>query len=167
MHERVLGNSLGELEVLKAQAAAIQKRINELSTPTSIANLCKKKPYCLPKYVSHDCRYTPSFNEDYADQDAWKCFLALGKMIHAKNGVFVQRGSRYPAAPFYPDETKKYIPNKVADLSKEEARISAEMIDKMVSIYNEYMVKLHTQVVLVDEFGNSRLVPVLKPIEMR
>lgn len=155
---------LSELEVLKAQAVAIQKRIEELSAPTSIAHMCKNKPYCLPKFKDNDCRNPATFI-DFADADAWKCFLTLGKMIHAKNGVFVQRGTRYLHSPFYTDEVKKYIPSKVSDLSKEEARISAEMIDKMVSIYNEYMVKLHTQVVLVDEFGNSRVVPVQTPIE--
>ena len=165
MNEKYMTAELSELEALKAQAIAIQKRIEELSAPTSIASMCERKPFCLPMFECSDSR-NPVVFRDYVDQDAWKCFLSLGKRIHAKNGVFVQRGARnWQKNPFFVDETKKFTPCKVSDLSKEEARRAAEMIDRMVEIYNEYMVKLHTQVVLVDEYGNSRIVMVQKPIE--
>lgn len=156
-------SNLNELESLKAQVNAIQKRIDELSAPYSIANLCKKKPLSLPGFENGDVRKDATFYRKIIDQDVWKHFLSLGKMIHSQNGTFVVRGARYPYAPYYADEKDKYVPSRVSQLTREQAVISAEMIDKMVEIYNEYMVKLHPTVTVIDVDGVRQTVAVKSP----
>lgn len=153
---------VNELEELKRQAAEIQRRIELLTPPTSIAGFCKSYPYNLPCFLDHDARKPVTFSKP-ANSDVWKYFLALGKAIHVKNGVFTQRGKHYPYAPFYVDESKQIIPSKVCELSREEVEISAEMIDRMIEIYNEYMVRLHTQVTFRDEYGALHIIPVVLP----
>ncbi|WP_343846002.1 hypothetical protein, partial [Faecalicatena contorta] len=55
------------------------------------------------------------------------------------------------------------VPKKVSDLTQEEVRISAEMLDKMISVYNEYMVRMHTHVLLEGIDGKITEVPVESP----
>lgn len=157
------GAEPSELDRLKAQVNAIQKRIDELSAPYSIANLCKKKPLSLPGFENGDVRKDATFYRKIIDQDVWKHFLSLGKMIHSQNGTFVVRGARSPYAPYYADEKDKYVPSRVSQLTREQAVISAEMIDKMVEIYNEYMVKLHPTVTVIDVDGVRQTVAVKPP----
>lgn len=159
-------SNLNELDRLKAQVNAIQKRIDELSAPYSIANLCKKKPLSLPGFEGGDARKDATFYKKTIDQDVWKHFLSLGKMIHSHNGTFVVRGARYPYSPYYADEKDKYVPSRVSQLTREQAVISAEMIDKMVEIFNEYMVKLHTTVTVIDVDGVRQTVAVKPPEDM-
>ena len=77
-----------ELMKLKKQAEEINKRIAELTAPKSIACRCKVKPYGLPYFLDNDARNPVVFTDRHYDTDAWAHFLALGKMIHAENGVF-------------------------------------------------------------------------------
>ena len=151
-----------ELMELKKQAEEINKRIAELTAPKNIAYRCKVKPYGLPRFLDNDARNPVVFTDRHYDMDAWAHFLALGKMIHAKNGVFKTRGLNWRRDPFYVDEFGKAAPKKVSELTQEEAQVSAEMMDKMISIYNEYMVRMHTCVTLDCE-GILTEVPVQHP----
>ena len=137
-----------ELMELKKQAEEINKRIAELTAPKNIAYRCKVKPYRLPSFLDNDARNPVVFTDRCYDTDAWAHFLALGKMIQAENGVFKTRGTSWRREPFYVDELGKNVPKKVSDLTQEEVRISAEMLEKMISIYNEYMVQMHACVTL-------------------
>lgn len=159
-------SNLSELESLKIQAAAIQKRIYELSAPVTIANRCKRRPLSLPKLENGDSRNQAIYNPKWLDQDVWKCFLTLGKMIHAKNGTFVARGGNWRSDPYFADEVKPFVPVKISQLTNEEADVSAEMIDKLVEIYNEYMVKLHPTVNVIDVDGVCHTVAVKPPEDM-
>jgi len=149
-----------ELIELKRQAEEINKRIAELTSPKDLASRCEVMPYSLPGFRFNDARCQVIFSGRY-DTDAWAHFLALGKIIHAKNGIFKARGGfRHP---YYVDEIGKRYPKKVVELSQEEARISAEMLDKMISVYNEYMVRMHTHVLLEGIDGKITEVPVESP----
>ena len=152
-----------ELMKLKKQAEEINKRIAELTAPKSIAYRCKVKPYGLPYFLDNDARNPVVFTDRYYDTYAWAHFLALGKMIHAENGVFKTRGMSWRRVPFYVDELGGNVPKKVSDLTQEEVRISAEMLDKMISVYNEYMVRMHTHVLLEGIDGKITEVPVESP----
>lgn len=151
-----------ELIELKRQAEEINKRIAELTSPKNLAYKCHVKPYRLPRFQDNDARNPVVFPDYQYDTDAWGHFLALGKIIHAKNGVFKTRGYSYRRAPFYVDEIGKSAPKKVSDLTQEETQISAEMLDKMIAVYNEYMVRLHTHVRL-DHCDKLSVVPVKRP----
>ena len=151
-----------ELMKLKKQAEEINKRIAELTAPKNIAYRCKVKPYGLPYFLDNDARNPVVFTDRHYDTDAWAHFLALGKMIHAENGVFKTRCTSWRREPFYVDELGGNVPKKVSDLTQEEVRISAEMLEKMISIYNEYMVRMHTCVTLDCE-GILTEIPVQHP----
>ena len=155
---------ISELEELKKTAAEIQRKIDALTAPTSLAKALKNIPYGLPRFEDQDCRNPVVFSK-WLDSDVWKHFLAIGKYIHSKNGVFIER-NRFGYYPYYVDHQDGFRPKRVSDLTKEEVAISAEMLDRMIEIYNEYMVKLHTQVVLRDYLGCMKVVPVTPPDEM-
>ena len=91
-----------ELMELKKQAEEINKRIAELTAPKNIAYRCKVKPYGLPYFLDNDARNPVVFTDRHYDTDAWAHFLALGKMIHAENGVFKTRGMSWRVFPFIP-----------------------------------------------------------------
>lgn len=156
---------INELEELKKQAADIQRKIDAITAPTSLVTALKNVPYSLPRFKDNDCR-KPVVFPNWVDPDVWKHFLAIGKCIHSRNGVFVER-NRYGYYPYYVDHKDEFKPRKVCDLTREEVAISAEMLDRMIEIYNEYMVKIHTQVVFRDYLGCMKVVPVTPPDEIQ
>nr|WP_317379441.1 hypothetical protein [uncultured Faecalimonas sp.] len=159
--ERIV--NMSELEELEKIVKDAQARIAELKAPMQLATMCTIKPLRLPRFVNEDSRENAWFSEGcYYDRDAWLHFLELGKMIHNQPGRFEARGSGQ-INPFYVDNTgigRRKV-KKISDLTGTEARISAEMLDEMIAVYNKYMVMLHKTVELKDVSGNIRKVPVI------
>lgn len=129
--------------------------------PNSFAYLCNEYPFSVPRFENFDCRSAIVFT-NYSNADAWKCFVALGKIIHEKVRYKV-RGpeSRYP---YYPENTIDNKIRTISQLSQDEIRVSVEMIDEMLSIFNKYMVKTHETVPVDFADGRGYVdVKVLKP----
>ncbi len=158
--ERVI--NISELEELEKIVKEAQARIAELKAPTQLVTACAVKPLGLPFFNNHDSRENAYLDKRHYDREAWSHFLELGKMIHNQPGQFVARGFNY-RNPFYTDicSASRRKVRKISDLTGTEARISAEMLDEMIAVYNKYMVMLHKTVELKDVSGNIRKVPVI------
>lgn len=146
-------NAKHELYKLEKRKNELEKRLKEIESPRSLAYRTKLKPFGLPGLKNGNIEDDATFGHLY-NSNAWNCFKKLGKLIHTKNGVFVQRkkDSIYPDGC---DETLKTNVQKISDLTSEEADISAEMIDRMIEIYNEYMVKLHPYIICETRSGTK------------
>lgn len=158
--ERVI--NISELEELEKIVKDAQAMIAELKAPTQLVTACAVKPLGLPFFSNHDSRENAHFDKKHYDRKAWSHLLELGKMIHNQPGQFVARGFNC-RNPFYTDicSTGGRKVRKISDLTGVEAKISAEMLNEMITVYNKYMVMLHKTVELKDVSGNIRKVPVI------
>lgn len=156
-----------ELEELKRQAEEINRRIKELSAPKQIACYVTERPLSTPRNLKDG---EPVFGYiDYVDQDAWNAFIKLAKTVHTKSPQFYM-SSTHPSmgARPYIRSTRGETPRTIEQLSADQVRISAEMLNEMVAIYNRYFVMLHEQVVYDprDDSG-AQMVDVIPPQNYR
>lgn len=152
-----------ELEELKRQAEELNQRIKELSKPRQIAPYVSVKPLDVPRNLYNN---KPIFGfTERCDPDVWNAFIRLAKSIHTESPEFYMdtaygNGIRKP----YIRSTLKNAPRSIHQLSQQQVRISAEMLDDMIAVYNKYMAMLHTQVVYDPKDGSgARLVDVIPP----
>lgn len=153
----------GEIEELKRQAEEINRRIKELSAPKQIACYVTERPLSTPRNLKDD---EPVFGYiDYVDQDAWNAFIKLAKTVHTKSPQFYM-SSTHPSMGGRPyiRSTCSKTPRTIEQLSADQVRISAEMLNEMVAIYNRYYVMLHEQVVYDPRDGSgAQFVDVIPP----
>lgn len=93
---------------------------------------------------------TFSFSKRY-DTETWNCFRQLAKLLHTKTGGFYNYRSVYGRKQISKNCDKKI--KYLEELTPEQLEISAEMIDRMVKIYNEYYYMLHSSVFYRNENG--------------
>ena len=150
-----------ELEELKRQAEEINRKIKELSAPKQIAPYVTARPLSHPRNLKAD---EPVFGyTQWIDQDVWNAFIKLAKAVHTKSPQFYMSTS-YPGRP-YIRCTRAETPKTIEQLSVEQVKISAEMLDEMIAVYNRYFSMLHEQVVYDPRDGSGpRLVEVHQPI---
>lgn len=161
--EKTVEVSSEELEELKRQAEEINRRIKELSAPKQIAPYVLERPLSHPRNLRDD---EPVFGYiDYVDQDAWNAFIKLAKTVHTKSPQFYMDSSIHRGGCLYIRNTVGETPRTINQLSLEQIRVSAEMLNEMIAIYNRYFVMLHKHVVYDPRDGSGvQLVDVIPPL---
>lgn len=161
--EKTVEVSSEELEELKRQAEEINRRIKELSAPKQIAPYVSERPLSHPRNLRDD---EPVFGYiDYVDQDAWNAFIKLAKTVHTKSPQFYMDSSIHRGGCLYIRNTVGETPRTINQLSLEQIRVSAEMLNEMIAIYNRYFVMLHKHVVYDPRDGSGvQLVDVIPPL---
>lgn len=132
------------LELL--QRVHMLENLNRCSVKKSrgFMDLVTEKSLSLPRNLVND---KPVFGfTSFSDQDISKLFVAIGKSIHDRNGIFYMSTS-------YPGNTSPYIRQTettkirlISELTEEQIQLSVEMLDEMIKIYNRYMIKCHPYV---------------------
>lgn len=155
---------LEELKELKQKAEEINRRIKELSAPRQIAPYVSRRPLSHPKNLKKD---EPIFGfKKWVNPDVWNAFIKLAKAIHEKSPTFYMSTAHPGSLIPYIRDTGAAIPKTISQLSEEQVKISAKMLDEMIAIYNHYYVNLHRQVVYDSRDGRGpELVDVIPPIE--
>lgn len=155
-----------ELEELKKQAEEINRRIKELSAPKHLAPYVSEKPLSHPRNLKDDI---PIFGfTNYVDQDAWNSFLNLAKTVHTKSPQFYMDVafdlySRSHKRP-YIRSTRDAKPRYIEQMTMEQIRISAEMLNEMIAVYNRYYVMLHSHVMYDPKDGSgTQIIEVCPP----
>lgn len=151
--ENTISVSCEELEELKRQAEEINRRINKLSAPKQIAPYVTVRPLSHPRNLKDD---EPIFGyTQWVDQDVWNAFIKLAKAVHSKSPQFYMSTA-------YPGSSRPYIrctnaetPRTIEQLSVEQIKISAEMLDEMIAVYNRYFSILHERVVYDPRDGSD------------
>lgn len=153
----------GEIEELKRQAEEINRRIKELSAPKQIAPYVVERPLSHPRNLE-DGRPVFGYSK-WVDQNVWNAFIALAKSVHTKSPQFYM-DSTHPSIGGRPyiRSTRGETPRTINQLSMEQIKVSAEMLNEMIAIYNRYFVMLHEQVVYDPRDGSgAQLVDVIPP----
>lgn len=151
-----------EIEELKRQAEEINRRIKELSAPKQIAPYVTERPLSHPRNLKQN---EPVFGYTrYVDQDVWNAFIKLAKAIHTKSPQFYM-GTTSPGSPnLYIRSTYAETPRTIDQLSAEQVKVSAEMLNEMIAIYNRYFLMLHEQVLYDPRDGSGvHLIDVIPP----
>ena len=142
-----------ELEELKRQAEEINRKIKELSAPKQIAPYVTARPLSHPRNLKDG---DPIFGyTQWVDQDVWNAFIKLAKAVHTKSPQFYMStawaGNNRP----YIRCTRAETPKTIEQLSVEQVKISAQMLDEMIEVYNRYFSMLHEQVVYDPRDGSG------------
>lgn len=162
--ENTISVPCGELEELKRQAEEINRRIKELSAPKHISPYVIEKPLSYPRNIKED---EPIFGYTrYYDQDVWNAFIKLAKEIHTKSPQFYMSTTCDGSYTPYIRSTRAETPRTIDQLSVEQIKISAEMLNEMIATYNRYFLMLHEQVVYDPRDGSGpHLVDVMRPYD--
>lgn len=151
-----------EIEELKRQAEEINRQIKELSAPKQIAPYVTERPLSYPKNLEED---KPIFGyTKHYDQSVWNAFIVLAKAIHIKTPQFYM-STASPGSPRpYIRSTYAEAPRTIDQLSAEQIKVSAEMLNEMIAIYNRYFLMLHEQVLYDPRDGSgAHLIDVIPP----
>lgn len=146
-----------ELEELKKQAEEINRRIKELSAPKHLAPYVSEKPLSHPRNLKDD---VPIFGyTNFPDHDAWNSFLNLAKTVHTKSpqfymGTAFDLHSSSHQRP-YIRSTGVTRPRYLEQMTMEQIKTSAEMLNEMIAIYNRYYVMLHSHVMYDPKDGSE------------
>lgn len=160
--ENTISVPFGELEELKRQAEDINRRIKELSAPKHIAPHVTVKPLSCPRNIKSD-KPIFGYRRGY-DQDVWNAFIKLAKAVHTKSPQYYMSTTCSGGYDPYIRSTSEETPRTVDQLSNEQIKISAEMLNEMIAIYNRYFMMLHEQVIYDPRDGSGpRLVDVMRP----
>ena len=132
-----------EIEELKKKINELNEILNQATRKKELAGYSKLRPLGhLTGVKNREPQF--GFSKIY-DTDVWKCFLQLAKCLHTKTGCFyMQQPTPYRAAFINQTDDKKI--RKLEELTPEQLKISGEMIDKMIAIYNTYYFALHRYV---------------------
>ena len=151
--ENTISVPCGELEELKRQAEEINRRIKELSTPKQIAPYVTERPLSHPRNLKED---EPVFGYTrYVEQDVWNAFMKLAKAVHVKSPQFYMSTTRPGCGRPYIRCTRAEMPRTIEQLSVEQVKLSAEMLDEMIAVYNRYFSMLHERVVYDPRDGSG------------
>lgn len=142
-----------ELEELKRQAEEINRRIKELSAPKQIAPYVTVRPLSHPRNLKES---EPIFGyTQWVDQDVWNAFIKLAKAVHVKSPQFYMSTTCPEYGRPYIRRTRAEMPRTIEQLSVEQVKLSAEMLDEMIAVYNRYFSMLHEQVIYDPRDGSG------------
>lgn len=139
-----------ECEKLRMEVEELRGRVSELEgkeKKTRLADLVEAIPIECVRWGRYPDPYYSK-----ARREAWNLFVALAKEVNSQEYTFEQLQS----GP-YGDYTNPVISRdkikKLEEIEPWDMALTAEMIEKMVEIYNEYYRKLHPTVIRKDTFG--------------
>ena len=145
-------NEEEQIKELEKQIKELKKQIKDLK-PQALAYMVRTKPLDVPRNLEDDLPIF-GYREKLYDHEVWKFMLDIAKRVHIKSPVF------YMTKPF---EGKPYIrfnytcpPKKIDELTEDQKKVSAKMLEELVTVYNKYFMQLHQWVYYVDEHGNEK-----------
>lgn len=160
--ENTVSGSCERLDELKRQAEEINRRIKELSAPKQIAPHVTVRPLSHPRNLKDE---EPIFGyTGWVDQDVWSAFIKLAKTVHEGSPQFYMSTTCSGSSQPYIRQTGGGTPRTIDQLSIDQIKISAEMLDEMIAVYNRYFLMLHKQVIYDPRDGSGpQLYEVLSP----
>ena len=145
-----------EYLAMKNKLLALEEKINKIENATYRINSLKQMVNESPiESVMNAHDQVPIFKYSTLGNDTWNCFLTLGKLLHRENYKFYMDtcGSGPYRRPYIRSNGKETIP-MVKNLDDNQKRISAEMLNELIPIYNKYYKMMHEQV-LYRECGSD------------
>lgn len=155
-----------QLEELVKKADELNAFIKEIKRKNRLADYAKLRPLSKPRNLKED---VPIFGfTKYYDQDAWNCFCKLAKILHENSDEFCMSQINYCNRGKYIRSNRIPSVSKFEDLTNEQMRLSGQMIDEMIAVYNKYYMTTHRSVIYDPKDGTGKVTcPVLPPIDRK
>ena len=116
-----------------------------------LINAIKVRPYELVRNNFHE---HPIFEPDTFTGDAWQVFFRMAKLLHRPSPKFYMTTSKCDGKQFITYDKYPHAPKHVTDLTVEQQKLSLDMLNEMIPIWNKYFALAH-QTVLYDAKGNG------------
>lgn len=155
-----------QLEELMKKADELNAFIKEIKRKNRLTDYAKLRPLNKPRNIANDAPIF-GFSKLY-NSDAWNCFCKLAKLLHENADEFYMSTS-------YCHSNEKYIRSNVVlsaskfeELTNEQMRLSGQMIDEMIAVYNKYYMATHVSVIYDAKDGTGKVnYPVFPPTDER
>ena len=157
--------SVKEYYELKEQVRILQEKVNgKFKKQNSFADLVDELPI---EYVMKSVDDFPEFKYIRNASDAWKVFTHLGRLIHAPSyNFYMSTANQYSTKPYIRCVGDNLAPRKIADLKDEQIKISVQMLNELIPIYDKYFKQTHQYVLYSEsEDGTYRKIYVDKEQE--
>lgn len=155
MEQLMHSNQNDNIEISKDEYLKMKNKLVELENKI---NKIEDRDYCtknlkymvaeLPiDHVRNSADDHPIFEYSTLGGDVWTIFLNLAKIIHRENRKFYMddAGPTYYSRPYIRTTGKCLLP-KVDSTDRYQKRISVEMLNELIPIYNKYYKMMHPQV---------------------
>ena len=143
---------------LQFQVRALQSQVNAMSDPKRITNLASMVREPVIDRVRCITRDKPVFGYSSSMScDTWTLLLQMAKNIHEPSALFrkemrISWGEyQHPYINMIFNQKK---PRRITDLTPEQIRVSVQMLDEIIPIYNRYFKDMH-QRVMYDPTGKG------------
>lgn len=133
---------------MKNKLVELENKINKIEDRDYCTKNLKYMVAELPiDHVRNSADDHPIFEYSTLGGDTWTMFLNLAKIIHRENCKFYMdnAGPSYYSRPYIRSTGKCLLP-KVHSMDRDQKRISVEMLNELIPIYNKYYKMVHSQV---------------------
>lgn|GEM_PF-1843943 len=147
-HDDYMEISKDEYLKMKNKLAELEEKINKIEDQSYCTKNIKQLVAELPiEHIRNSTNEKPIFEYSTLGGDTWTIFLNLSKIIHRENWKFFmdESGCHYPSRPYIRSIGKCQLP-KIESLTRYQKRISVEMLNELIPIYNKYYKMMHRQV---------------------
>lgn len=155
MEHLMHSNQNDNIEISKDEYLKMKNKLVELENKI---NKIEDRDYCtknikymvaeLPiEHVRNSADDHPMFEYSTLGGDTWTMFLNLAKIIHRENYKFYMdnAGPSYYSRPYIRTTGKCPLP-KTGSMDRDQKRISVEMLNELIPIYNKYYKMIHPKV---------------------
>lgn len=142
---------------LQLQVRTLQHQVDAMSGPRklSLKDLVSEQVLSGVRNLEDN---RPIFGYSSFNSDSWNQFLALAKAVHEPSPLFYMDKApsydRYHDRPYIRSTKPKNVPKKIADLTPEQIKVSVQILDEIIPIYNQYFKQMH-QRVMYDPTGKG------------
>ena len=116
-----------------------------------LLNAIKVRPYECVRNNSHE---HPIFEPGTLTGDAWQIFFRMAKLLHKPSPKFYMTTAKCDGRPYITYDKYPNAPKHVTDLTIGQQKLSLEMLNEMIPIWNKYFAKAHKSV-WYDAKGNG------------
>lgn len=108
----------------------------------------------------HDSSQGVKYSDFINGNGAWDCFVKLAKLIHLKDPSYIAERRNWNKDLYYRSYDYKNQPKRICDLTPEQVRVSINMMNELIAVYNRYFTELHKGVLVTELNGCTHFVEV-------
>lgn len=146
-------------KIKELQQKVVQYEKNE--APKSLSDAGVKPPIYMISVLDDEVSKIEDGIFEYVSTgktEEWRVFEKLGKLLHRPTPIFYMSETCHGSGvPMIRNENNDVRYRKYDQLTPQQIKISAEMVNKMIGIWNEYFKKANPIVKYKDSEGNIKI----------
>lgn len=155
------GGKVVKLEISYEEYRDLKRRIEELEREQAKAKVLPMKRWAyqvneLPINtirISENIGNIPFFRYSQEARETWEVFLKLAKHVNRRVAPYEEKKIYGPGELTYcynwSKKSHDEIPKKYEDLTYEEQKLSIEMLNELIPIYNKYFKLAHPEICII------------------